>query len=1132
MSSLYPDGLINAQWIEKHQRLVPAVYMSFYSLSMDPTTATLEDNKLKADINSIKSVITTAGYKTRLAVIFLQSEGDGSQPMITDRLQERLEAIRKGTGMDPKSMFYVAPQKTPDDLRSVADSILSNLYGIAIEYYRDLGRHARKKRSRGIAPQPTVRPTSGTSQSLSLPDWNFRYDFKTAMLCEFRQEMEPATRSFDQAYEILLGQDVMDTIPSWSPRWNEARLLSDIISIRCLRVHLWLGQPSLAVRRWQAHRDRIGDFVDRRGTGTNNYGWQAWEARWALVMANLIEKVNVPALNASSTTLYLQPEKAMFGERLQPWEMLHHMGYWYRIAARHLGARRTLARMIPEDDRAVPETTSKQSSSQAHMYDNYLCPPPHEEYPLAGQQGTNHSQLIIDCLISARTHFQARKQLRIAAELALECAKEMVSLEMWTEVLAILHPIWADASFRLEGWTNVTEDLSWLLRRAAVAAGRPDLVVAIDWELLDASMYNVISLYFNNVLLIAFVLLEFTRKPHWPYDLSQSLEGLAIESRPSIQLTDETVTTFLSTAFVFRNKESRAGETCKAQLSLVSNAMACSIPITLEKLMVNFQDNLNPIIIEHDGNAQELSTSSNISIVPITLVEESDGSSDSDGPAQLRGSCSLVLKPGQRLVLELIIPLRVAGEVQASSVVFSHKSKAFDIEYTLIFRDTDVPLGWFAAGSSKPYRTRTDSRSLHVQPRPPKLDIKLVKALQQYYANEVIELPIVLQNDEDEAANIKFDVTIFGKDAPGFHVLVGETKHLSSSDAEDESRLTGLPLDSVKSSSSTELVLFIDPAAAPTLHDIQLRATYHLESDTVTPIIQILPIQLNLVSAFEANYDLVPRLHADPWPSLFDYEDLGSNDNLEDANAPASGLAQRWCLMCHYASFAQVDLRVVDTDMQVTSCVGGAKTNVIKVTSVGDNGILMTPKSMHDCQFDLIAQKLTLDDRQPVSVELAFVIRWRRDDGEDDSAINTTTMPVGQYMILGIEPRVLASVLHPQPEMFGSMPLNITIENPSNHLLTFGLTMEPSDEFGFSGAKQTTIHMLPLSRRRVTYRLIPVQRGVYIRPGLVVRDKYFQKILRVIPTEGMKIDKDGLLIWVPGPGGEDAADVESIVHED
>lgn len=1091
---------MNAQWIQKHQEMVPSVFACCYSLTNDPAAATLQDNRLKTDINNIKSVLTNTGYKTRLAVLFVQREGDGSSPSITEQISERLENIRKGTAMDPKAMFYIHPQDSPADLKDVADSILGSLYGTAIEYYRDLGRHARKKRSRGAVPQPTVPPTSGTSQTLSLPDWNFRYDFKTAILAEFRQEFDPAIRSFEQAYEILLGQDVMELIPNWSPRWNEARLLADIISIRCLRLHLWMNQPSLAVRRWQAHRDRIGDFVDRRGQGTNSYGWQAWEARWALVMAQLIEKVELPGLAPSTANLYLQPEKAVLGERLHPWELLHHTGYWYRIAARHIGARRTLALMIPDEDRAPPDGPNSKIS---HHYDTYLCPPPYKESPLEGD-GVDHAQLIIDCLIAARTQFQGRKQLRIAAELSLECAREMSRLGAWQDVLGMLRPLWEDLSFRSENWIDVSEELCWLMRRAAVASGRGELVIAIDWELLDK---------------------KFSKRPHWHYDLAKGLDGMKLEEKPTVNVSDGSLNSFISSAFVFRNKESKAGDYCKAQLSLLSSAMPGSAPITFSNVCVEFEGSLKPITLEHTPMPQDKTSQTSVPIRRVTLEEEFEEDSNTDLPSKLHGNCDLTIQPGQRLVIEMAIPLREAGEVEPLSVALRMETKAFDLELSIPFRDTDSVSGWFKPGALKARQMRADARTLSVQPRPPKLEIRPAEQLPQYYVNEPISLGLVLQNNEDEAATVKFDVHAYGKVIPILRVKADGKDHATEAQVEEESELVGIGLGKIDSSASRELILQIDPINVPVAYELQLRATYHLETDSATPIIQVITLQLNLVNAFEANYDLVPRLHPDPWPSLFNAE--GLDDVNEDGKQRTPiGLIQKWCLMSHYASFAQEDVRVLDSNVEVTETVGGARCNITKLTPITEaEGLLVEPKTMHEAQFELEAQKIRLEDRSPVSLDLAFHIKWRRANSASDSPANTTIMPVGRYLVLGSEPRVLATALYGEPDETSTMQLGITIENPSNHMLTFGLSMEPSDEFAFSGAKQTTLHMLPMSRRTTTYRLLPLRRGVYIRPGLVVRDKYFQKVLRIIPTEGMKIDKDGLLVWVPGLG-EDEEDTD------
>lgn len=727
VSALYPDGLIDSQWIKKHQELVPCIYACFYTLG--------NDNLLRADINKIKSALARSGYKTRVAVILLGEAGDGSAH-VSDAVLGRLENIRRGTALDPKSIFYITSRETAAEMRQAVDTVLSALYMTAVEYYRDLGRHARKKRSRSVAPQPTVPPTSGTSRTLQLPDWNLRYDFKAAVLAEFRQEMDPTIRSFEQAYEALLGPDVLDIMPSWSPRWNEARLLSDVISIRCLRILLWMGHTSLAVRRWQMHRDRIADFVDGRGHGTNNYGWAAWEARWAMVMASLMEKVEVPGLVPATTTLFLQPEKVVLGERLKPWELLHHPGYWYRMAARHLTARRALAHTMPEEDRRAPDSSASKGASKVYTYDTYMCPEPHEEYPLAGD-GVNHARLIIDCLVAARAQFRAHRQQRAAAEISLECAREMASLGSWEEAMAMLRPLWDGMTFRSEGWVDAAEELCWLVRRAAMETCQADLVVAADWELMHR---------------------RFSRRPYWHYDLCKSLDGMPADAKPVVSLSDESSSSFVSASFAFRTKESKAGETCKAQLVFSSEALASSAPVAFSSVRVEFEGSLRPIIIEHDA-AEEAATESlghDGGISVLVLKEEFAKDSEDELPSQLRGRCDLALKAGQRRVLEMGIPLWEAGDAEASRVTLSCRNEAFDLDYTLRFRETDAAVGWYLAGSGKPRQVRPDTRSLHIQPRPPKMRIKVVEQVEQYYTNETVELRVELVNDEDEPAGINW----------------------------------------------------------------------------------------------------------------------------------------------------------------------------------------------------------------------------------------------------------------------------------------------------------------------------------------------------------------------------------------
>ncbi|TDZ33889.1 Trafficking protein particle complex subunit 11 [Colletotrichum spinosum] len=1086
VSPLYPDGLMNTQWLQKHDDLVPSVFVSFYTLTSDPTLATLHDNQLKTDINNTKAALSKSGYRTRLAVVLL-SDGTASSSMV-DMVQDRLDNIRKGVALDAKSFFYLPPHELSTDLENIADSMLSTVFLQAIEYYRDLGRHARKKRSRGFAPQPTVPPTN-TSQTLTVSDWNVRYDYKTGIFAEFRQEMDAALRSYDQAYEELLSQDVMDIIPSWSPRWNEARMLADTIAIRIIRCVLWSGQTTSAVRRWQGHRDRIADFIDRRGRGTDNYGWKAWESRWALVMANLIERVDIRSLTPSTKTLFLQPEKAAMSDKLQPWDMLHHTGYWYRIAAEHLAARRALSRSIPEEDRRSPDTTPASAvAGKAFTYDTYMCPDPHEEYPLHGA-GVNHSQLIIDLLMAARSQFQARRQHRASAELSLQCAKEMVNLTAWEDIVKLLRPLWEDMSFRAEGWANIAEDLSWVLRAAAAHTGNGYLVVAIDWELLNK---------------------KFTRRPNWHYDVTRSLEGLDIEPKPTVTINDDTVSSFMSASFIFKGEDGKAGETSQAQLALKSEAFSDAAAVVFKGLRVDFEGSLKTITLDHslDVSAREKGS---MSLSDVALTETPRDSEE--GASVLGGSANLSLKPGHTNVYEMAIPLREPGEALAASVTLTVETDTFTMEYTTVFRDLGAEDIRFSPSLAKRRIVRGNAHVIQVQPRPPKMEIKLAQPLDQFYANEPMELVLDVVNAEDTEAIAKLDVHVFGEQIPPFRVQVEDQDDHDAQPGQEEAKLTGVPLGTFGTAQSTRVKVKLDPVQLTTSYDVTLRVFYHLVSDPATLIMQILPVQVSVANPFEANYDLIPRLHPDPWPNLFDHEGVQDPAAEDTAAALPRGLAQKWCLVCHFASFASEDLEIVSMDADVLACNSNARCTTATRPNIPEGGLRVSPKSMHEAQFDLVAQKFSLDDRGPASLDVAFVLKWRRTSSAS-APINTTTMLVPRYIILGTEPRVLASYSLANPAT-GLVHLDVTIENASSHFLTFGLTMDPSDEFAFSGAKQTTVHVLPVSRRTVTYRLLPMVRGDYIRPSLVVRDKYFQKVLRIIPTEGMKIDKEGLLVWIP-----------------
>ena len=1094
---MFPDGLLDSKWIEKHQELVPSAYISFYTFTSDPKLSTLHDNQLKTDINNTKSILSQSGYKTRQIVALLSEKSIVQSPEV----EERLANIRKATGLDSKtSLFFLPPQSSPVELQAFVQTIISTIYPVCIEYYRDLSKHSRRKRNRGIIPPPTAPPTSGTSQTLSSQGWNVRYDFKLGVFAEFRQEMDAAVRSYESGYEVLLGADVLETIASWNPRWNEARLLADVFAIRILRCLLWNGNSTAAVRRWQSHRDRIRDFVDRRGKGSATYGWEAWEARWATVMAELVKKASF--IEFVGFPLYLQAEKTIpIGERMKPWDYLHHPGYWYRLATRHLMARRILALSIPEEDRSPPGSSPASAiASKAYTYDTYLCPEPHEENPLPGHEGVDHSALIIESLDKGIVEFQRNGQSRFLQELQLLSANENMKQEAWDEALKILRPLWQKMSYRKEGWWNGVEEISWALRKAAVQAGDGGSIIAVDWEMMNKRMSNGPS-----TIILLIVHTDFTHHPNWHYDLTKSLQGLeAIKARPTVVLHEKEVNSFLSATYTFEYSEGKVGELCSSQLAVKSSAMPTAAPMTMAEIRLSFEGSMKPLILRHVSDMDELSDNSGIiSLSKVTLSEISEG-----GRASLVGETTLIFRPGQTRVFEFSTALREAGDGTAVSATFLMNNDLFDLEYIHTFEPTNVPDVWWGPMSVRKRLVRQNAAAISVLPKPPKLELRFLGLREQYYTNEQIVLQLEVVNEEDADAMANLDVRLLGEGVPAVELKVPPISTGAEGGPTGED-LIGTPLGRIASAASTIVELLIPPVDLPAVYDISMKATYSLVSDLETPIYRSMAMQLDVASPFEANYDFSPRIHPDPWPSLFTHvegEDAGTE-------VQAHGLAQKWCLNARYASFAADELIVEDVDVQILGMNGGIQCYTKQLTKTPKDGLQVAPKSLEEAQFEVFTQKISLDDRGTATLDVSLAIKWRR-CGEG-SAVNTTILGVPRLLVASTEPRVLAAVSY-STKIPSMIHFDVTIENPSNHFLTFGITMEPSEKFAFSGVKQSTLQLVPLSRKSLTFRLLPSVRGEWIGPlHCVIRDRYFQKVLKIAPTEGMRLDKEGILIWIP-----------------
>jgi len=1111
-SPLYPDGIVTPLWITKHQSRLPSAFIAFVSLTADATTSSLHDNKLKSEISNARSVLAAANYKTRLIVVLL---GEGL--VSPADLEDRLSNIRRSTGLDGKTLYFLPHNSSQIELTEFVRSLVSSLRSICVEYYRDLSKHARRKRNRSVIPQPTIPP--GTTGVLPLPGWNVRYEFKLGVFAEFRQEMEAACRNYETAYDNLLSIEMIESITVWSPRFNEARMLADVIAIRIIRCLLWADQGTAAVRTWCSHRDRMQDLVDRRARGTDNYGWEAWQSTWARTMADLISRSQYPPLHARSpqsrdvVPIFVGPEKSLpVGDRVAPWEHLHHEGYWLNQAQRHTQHRRKRAQQMPEEDRQSPEKSpASVIARKARLYDTYLTLEPYAEFPADGSVGYDYVAEIVSTLNDAIELFAQRGQSRMVEMLKLQMALEYVQGESWSDAVSILRSLWTSRLWRKAGWWKLLQPVGWALLRCMAHVRDAPLMIQLTWELS------------RNI---------FDKNADFHYDLRSSLAELGLEEpAPAIAIdTSETLSPIMA-AFTFSSSDGHVGEVLQCQLFLRSEAQPGSPALTLTEVKIAFEGGLRPIYLvdapERD-NAPDLS----VQFVRVRLQDSGSVSAGGDkrssagAIAALTGQADLTLRPGQERVYNMEFAPREAGEASVAAITLIINDEKFSLTVTTSDFDEFEARWWESRRGIPVPRAIGQERNAYVVtvlPKPPKMHIEVSGLRKSYYTNEEIELGFHIINKEEESAVAVVEARLI---SPAEHAA--KMRWAASLDPDNgavgsDAGVQTLPqrqLGNIPPSEEVTVSLHITDTVAAVDHELELTVTYRLNSDPETLLTKAVTVDVGVIRPFEANYDFLPRLDAEPWPNFFAFPP-------PDTDAPrAVGLKHRYLVTANLYSFTSEPVIIEAILLTSKKVLGGATcsttTGVLKDTDVvghanrPDNiSTEIQPEQMRGFNFDLAVQKLVLGDRHSVAVDLVLEIGWRRLDSDK---VNTTVLEVPRLMAPMAEPRVLLTVSNASLDALrqGICVLSFTIENPSMHFLTFNIAMDSSDDFAFSGPKVCGVSLVPMSRHAVEYRILPNKTEEWVKVQLSVVDAYFAQTLKVLPGDDrVKRDKDGnTLVWV------------------
>ncbi|KAJ3241281.1 hypothetical protein HDU81_001266 [Chytriomyces hyalinus] len=869
-SPLFPDGMMSPLWLLRHRALLPAVVAMFKRL---PASQDLDTN-LCMQVNNLRRLSQERGIK--FALILILDAIPSGNPL----LEDRIVAVRRACSLDSKNSLFVMPPTSgaPLEVQDFVHGLQRHLFENAVNYYREHGRRVKKKKAKlgplNVKSHDVVTPLvshpnlidisndSSSAKPLHPMGWSVRYDYKMAVFAEFRQDLETATRHYEDAYQTLLNMfhstlgvgnfssgNGAELIAPYSARWTEAKTLADCISIKICKLSLYSDAPLPALQQHQRHISNFKWLPEFAGElngsmasllipglrnyaasvpGNGSYEYWSWVSRHCRVFGELIEiavskiglKVPFPAPGASLSSPVaggtfvstgLEAPLPAFGPASATItnNVVQHAGHYYYLAAACAEERWNRFKIADEIARKFAAAVLSNSARGRS-----------EQQALASERQIDHSTSAIELLTKSYEQFKRHKSGRMTLFLAAEIARMYQQAGKHDMALKFFERI--SKTYRKENWPFVLRGLLEMCSESAKRAGKWEVVVECLVELCCARVTTDSTLretFWSNVLAILNGDRNASNNVVNLVDVSPSVEML------SIHLDMDRMNSFLECDVQFMEPHAHVGDPVRFQVTIGSDIVGGVAAFRASRICVRFSNGqLDTIWMDSEVAGPATSekavfvdgTNTTRQVDPDATDDTLEGASKEN--RVFVGAADLGIVPGVKKVFEGQIIPRKGEELKilAVNVILESTAARLGLTYNVGDRPSGVHIArrrWLlndAKPRYKPLKGYGELSSVKITDRLPSLHISLLHE-PPVLLDEVY--PIAVQIENNDAQDVEGIIDIDFKNSTSSEAF-DMTSQISQDSAE---LLKPIELSVTPANSSTASINLLDDASSAML---------------------------------------------------------------------------------------------------------------------------------------------------------------------------------------------------------------------------------------------------------------------------------------------------------------------------